>query len=177
MAAMAATGQAIREVPLCCNPPPIYSYTEYARAILSHPCLPCEGRATLPRHERSETFRARCRAERALRPRRASGWCVTGSPCRNNSSIDSPYSTSCCASDGSTGSRARDFTDYGWLLAGGVGPMEAVEGRTSGRQATPHLAAFAERHAPRQRKSVDEVILRAKAEFPKFEASIRALCK
>lgn len=80
-------------------------------------------------------------------------------------------------SEGEVGVVARDFTDYVWLLAGGVGPMEAVEGRTSGRQATPHLAAFAERHAPRQRKSVDEVIARAKAEFPKFEASIRALCK
>ena len=80
-------------------------------------------------------------------------------------------------SEGEVGVVARDFTDYVWLLAGGVGPMEAVEGRTSGRQATPHLAAFAERHAPRQRRSVDEVLARAKAEFPKFEASIRALCK
>lgn len=80
-------------------------------------------------------------------------------------------------SEGEVGVVARDFTDYVWLLAGGVGPMEAVEGRTSGRQATTHLAAFAERHAPRQRKSVDEVLARAKAEFPKFEASIRALCK
>jgi hypothetical protein len=80
-------------------------------------------------------------------------------------------------SEGEVGVVAASFADYVWLLAAGVGPMEAVENRISNRLPTPHLAAFAERHAPTHRKAPKEIIAAARGEFPEFEANIRAVCK
>lgn len=79
-------------------------------------------------------------------------------------------------SEGELGVVARDFADYAWLLAGGVGPMEAAQGYTD-RAPIPHFEEFAARHAPGQRESAADVIARAKAEHPDLDERICALCK
>jgi len=78
-------------------------------------------------------------------------------------------------SEGDLGVVAKNFQDYLWLLAGGLGPYEAM----SGYKRTPvdRFTEFAMKHAASAKKSPADVIAGAKAEFPKFEEDIRALCK
>jgi hypothetical protein len=80
-------------------------------------------------------------------------------------------------SEGDVGVVANDFADYLWLLAGGVGPMEAVERVNPKRPAHEDFTAFAARNAKDRKKTVSEVITLARKAFPTFEADIRALCK
>jgi hypothetical protein len=79
-------------------------------------------------------------------------------------------------SEGEVGVVAKNFADYLWLLAAGVGPMEAVDERMADRAATPELADFAKTHAAGAKKSPQDVLAAAKKEFPDFEKNIRALC-
>ena len=78
-------------------------------------------------------------------------------------------------SEGELGVVAKNFEDYLWLLAGGQGPYEAI----SGYKRTPveRFAAFATQHASGAKKTPGDVMAAAKAEFPKFEEDVRALCK
>ena len=78
-------------------------------------------------------------------------------------------------SEGELGIVARNFADYLWLLAGGQGPYEAVAGY--GRAPNAAFTEFAERHAPGAAKPAAEVLADAAAEFPTFEADIRALVR
>jgi hypothetical protein len=80
-------------------------------------------------------------------------------------------------SEGDVGVVASDFGDYLWLLAGGVGPMEAVERVNPKRPANAEFTAFAEKHAKDRKKTPSEVVELARKAFPTFEADIRALCK
>jgi hypothetical protein len=80
-------------------------------------------------------------------------------------------------SEGDVGVVANDFADYLWVLAGGVGPMEAVERVNPKRPANADFTAFAERHSKDRKKTVSEAISIARKAFPTFEADIRALCK
>jgi hypothetical protein len=81
-------------------------------------------------------------------------------------------------SEGELGVVARDFYDYLWLLAEGVGPYEAVSyGADEEGDTNEELAAFAAEHAAAQKKSAAEVLAAAKKEFPDFEKDIRALCR
>ena len=84
-------------------------------------------------------------------------------------------------SEGEVGLVASDFGDYLWLLAGGFGPYEAVAygdgDDDSERPPSPAFTEFAARHAAAQKKSAREVLDAVRAEFPDFEASIRALCR
>jgi hypothetical protein len=80
-------------------------------------------------------------------------------------------------SEGNVGVVATDFYDYLWLLAGGFGPCEAVENKRHKAKPNAEFTKFAERHAKSRKKKPLDVIAAAEAEFPKFEASIRALCK
>jgi hypothetical protein len=80
-------------------------------------------------------------------------------------------------SEGELGLVASRFADYLWLLASGVGPYEAVAYGDLERDPVPAFTEFATRHAPTQKKNASEVLDRVKAEFPEFEADIRALCK
>lgn len=80
-------------------------------------------------------------------------------------------------SEGELGVVARSFEDYLWLLAEGVGPLEALSYIGEKRKPTPDFAAFAKEHAPKAKKSAKEVIAAAKKEFPDFEEKIRALCR
>jgi hypothetical protein len=79
-------------------------------------------------------------------------------------------------SEGEIGVVARNFTDYLWLLAEGVGPLEGVSYSGELRKPTPHFAAFAKEHAPSAKKSAKEVVAAAKKEFPQFEEDFQALC-
>lgn len=80
-------------------------------------------------------------------------------------------------SEGEVGVVATCFADYVWLLAGGVGPYEAVGYENC--EGTPNAAftAFANKYAKASKKSADDVMKAAKKEFPTFEAGIRSLCK
>src|SRR3954451_17912237 len=101
---------------------------------------------------------------------RRSGWCATA-----NRSWEQPIVF--FGSEGEVGVVARDFYDYLWLLAAGVGPCEAVIGAEDEREPIAHFVAFAEKYAAAQRKTATEVLTAAQSEFPDFEKGIRALCQ
>ncbi|MGC5038664.1 SMI1/KNR4 family protein [Streptomyces sp. DT190] len=80
-------------------------------------------------------------------------------------------------SEGAAGVVARDLSDFLWLLADGVGPMEAVEfGAVTGRS-DPALVSLAERHASGPRRTAREIVAAARAEFPSYADDIAALCR
>ena len=80
-------------------------------------------------------------------------------------------------SEGELGVVAATFTDYLWLLAGGVGPLEAISyDATSPYAPQPELADFAEQHGGAPRLPV-EILAAAQAALPDFEATIRAQCR
>ncbi|MFI8165689.1 SMI1/KNR4 family protein [Streptomyces sp. NPDC085931] len=80
-------------------------------------------------------------------------------------------------SEGAAGVVAGGLSDFLWLLAAGVGPMEAVEyGATTGRP-DPQLVRLAERHATTPRRPAGEIVAAARAEFPACAADIAALCR
>ena len=81
-------------------------------------------------------------------------------------------------SEGELGVVARDFNDYLWLLAGGIGPYEAVAyGAGEDHEAIEEFEELAAKNAAAQKKSAAEVLAAARKEFPDFETQIRALCK
>ncbi len=80
-------------------------------------------------------------------------------------------------SEGKVGVVAYDFADYLWLLAAGVGPMEAVEYGADEDKASVDFTAFAEKHAGAARKTGVAVLNRAKEAFPSFVADVEALCR
>ncbi len=80
-------------------------------------------------------------------------------------------------SEGEVGVVARNFSDYVWLFANGVGPYEAVA--YSGTEGTKNeeFLRFAKNYAPSHESSAPEIIERAKSEYPDFENSIEQLCR
>lgn len=80
-------------------------------------------------------------------------------------------------SEGEIGVIAKDFYDYIWLLAGGFGPYEAVESKRHKPKVHAGFTKFAEKNAKDRKRTPKDIIAAAKAEFPKFEADIRALSK
>lgn len=83
-------------------------------------------------------------------------------------------------SEGETGVVARNLADYLWLVAGGYGPLEAVEYPPSDdnlRRDVPAARALAERTAPAERKSPREVLAAAQDEFPGFQDWIESLIR
>lgn len=81
------------------------------------------------------------------------------------------------SSEGELAVVAADFADYVWLLAGGLGPYEAAVQPDLDRAPNEAFTAFAREHAAAAEKSPREVLARAQAEFPDFEATLRALCR
>lgn len=71
---------------------------------------------------------------------------------------------------------ARSFGDYLWLLAGGLGPLEAVE-YPEPRPVIAHFRDFATTHSGTATKSAVEVIAAAISEFPTLAEDLRALCR
>jgi hypothetical protein len=80
-------------------------------------------------------------------------------------------------SEGALGVLAYDFWDYLWLLAGGFGPYEALAHADEERAPHAEFTAFANTHAAANKSTPAQVLARARAAFPDFEASIRALCR
>jgi len=79
-------------------------------------------------------------------------------------------------SEGEKGVVASTVHDFLWLMAGGLGPFEAVA-YPDEKPENGQFAAFAMTHSPESRKSALEVLSRAKAEFPDFEQRVDALCR
>lgn len=80
-------------------------------------------------------------------------------------------------SEGDLGVVASNFSDYLWLLANGIGPLEAIVfGATERRSSQPEFSAFARQHATGSERQPSEIISEAQAEFPNFADDIRALC-
>jgi hypothetical protein len=80
-------------------------------------------------------------------------------------------------SEGETGVVAANFQEYLWLLAGGIGPLEALDyPKLRGK---PHsgFTAFAERHSSAGPLRPEEVVARARKAYPKFPKHIASLCK
>ena len=80
-------------------------------------------------------------------------------------------------SEGDVGVIARDFADYLWLLAAGLGPFEAIECPSSQCRGLPHFIAFATANAPSRRRPVSEILDAAAKEFPSFAGDVRAACR
>ena len=76
-------------------------------------------------------------------------------------------------SEGELGVVAASFHDYLWLLAGGVGPYEAVEGYPG--RPDPAFTRFADTHAASPRQTPADVVERARRAHPAFVETIRAL--
>jgi hypothetical protein len=80
-------------------------------------------------------------------------------------------------SEGEVGVIAGDLAGYLWVLAGGVGPAEAVDTEREKGPARPDLRAVAERYAPGAERPVDDILAAARAEFPAFTATVDAMCR
>lgn len=80
-------------------------------------------------------------------------------------------------SEGAVGVVASNFSDYLWLLAGGVGPYEAIELPGIERSANPQFTAFAKRHAGTPYLDPWEVVTKAQAAFTGFAERIDQLCR
>jgi hypothetical protein len=80
-------------------------------------------------------------------------------------------------SEGARGVVAGNLSDFLWLLADGIGPMEAVEYDEHTGRSDPTLAALAERHATTRRRTAQAIITEARAEFPTYAEDIDALCR
>ncbi|MFE1882099.1 SMI1/KNR4 family protein [Streptomyces diastatochromogenes] len=82
-------------------------------------------------------------------------------------------------SEGETGVVARDLSDLLWILADGVGPLEAIDTYDTGIDSRPNaeLTAVAERFAPERRQPAATLIGLAREEFGGFEEEIARLCR
>jgi hypothetical protein len=80
-------------------------------------------------------------------------------------------------SEGELGVVAADFADYLWLLAGGLGPYEAVAYPEIEREANPSFIAFARRYATSAQRKPREVLANAQREFPAFVEGVQAACQ
>ncbi|MBO0518308.1 SMI1/KNR4 family protein, partial [Streptomyces beijiangensis] len=78
---------------------------------------------------------------------------------------------------GECGVVAGNLSDFLWVLADGIGPLEAVlyEGHESRPDAA--LTALAERHATTPRRPARDIITEACTEFPTFAEDIDELCR
>lgn len=80
-------------------------------------------------------------------------------------------------SEGEVGPVATSLGEFLWLLAGGVGPLEAVQfGSDSG---VPHdeLLAVAEKYSGVEPRTPAEVLAAARAEFPGLEETVDSWCR
>lgn len=80
-------------------------------------------------------------------------------------------------SEGASGVVAGNLSDFLWVLADGIGPMEAVEYDDRTSRPDPTLTSLAERHATTPRRTAREIIAEAQAEFPTYAEDIDALCR
>ena len=81
------------------------------------------------------------------------------------------------SSEGEIGFVAANFSEYLWLLAGGIGPHEAILFPDLNRPSDPVFTAFAERHSGTPHLGPWEVVVRAQTEFPSFAQEIQSVCR
>ncbi|WP_406206740.1 SMI1/KNR4 family protein [Kitasatospora sp. NBC_01560] len=80
-------------------------------------------------------------------------------------------------SEGESGVVAGSLSDFLWVLADGLGPMEAAVHTGWESYPSPALADLAERHAATARRAAEEIIKEAQAEFATFTEDLDALCR
>jgi hypothetical protein len=80
-------------------------------------------------------------------------------------------------SEGEVGVVATSLNEFLWLLAGGLGPMEAVQ--FGAEDGVPHdeLRAVAEKYSGIEPRTPAEVLAAARAEFPDFAATVESWCR
>lgn len=80
-------------------------------------------------------------------------------------------------SEGELGVIARNFYEYVWLFAGGIGPYEAVAYPDIELHKNQKFIEFAEEHASSYKNSPREIIANATNEFPDFINSVQTQCR
>ena len=80
-------------------------------------------------------------------------------------------------SEGERGVVAGNLSDFLWVLADGLGPMEVIQYEQREARPNPTLAALAERHATTPRRTAGEIVAEAQAEFPAFSEDLDELCR
>ncbi|MQY06815.1 SMI1/KNR4 family protein [Actinomadura macrotermitis] len=80
-------------------------------------------------------------------------------------------------SEGENGVVAGNLSDFLWVLADGVGPMEATEFKAVEGTPNTALTAIAERHATTPRRPARQILAEARAEFPTFSEDLGKLCR
>ena len=80
-------------------------------------------------------------------------------------------------SEGENGVVAGNLSDFLWVLADGIGPLETVLYDEHEARPNATLTGLAERHATTPRRPARDIIAEARAEFPTFAEDIDALCR
>ncbi|MCX2949100.1 hypothetical protein [Lentzea sp. NEAU-D7] len=80
-------------------------------------------------------------------------------------------------SEGEVGPVATNLSEFLWLLAGGVGPQEAVEFGADSGVPNEELRAVAEKYSGLEPLTPAEVLARARAEFPGFAETVQSWCR
>ncbi len=80
-------------------------------------------------------------------------------------------------SEGERGVVASDFDSYLWLLASGVGPLEAVTYPEMEVKTNKDFDSFAKQNSQRARMTRGEVLEKAKSDYPYFSDFIDSLCR
>ncbi|WP_218028358.1 hypothetical protein [Nocardia yamanashiensis] len=80
-------------------------------------------------------------------------------------------------SEGQVGPVASTLADFLWLLAAGVGPMEAVEYGSDTGIPQKELRAIAEAHSGIPVRTPAEILSAARAEFPDFATTVESWCR
>ncbi|GHH28303.1 hypothetical protein [Lentzea cavernae] len=80
-------------------------------------------------------------------------------------------------SEGEVGPVAVNLGEFLWLLAGGVGPQEAVEFGAETGVPNEELRAVAEKYSGVEPRTPAEVLAAARAEFPDFEQLVQSWCR
>lgn len=80
-------------------------------------------------------------------------------------------------SEGDRGVVAANFSDYLWLLAGGIGPMEAVSFPGLDREPNSTFTEFAEEHTSGSQLSPTEIVAKANGAYPGFGAWVESICR
>ncbi|GAA2475575.1 SMI1/KNR4 family protein [Streptomyces longisporus] len=80
-------------------------------------------------------------------------------------------------SEGERGVIAGNLSDFLWVLADGLGPMEVIEYEQREARPNPTLTELAERHATTPRRTAQEIVAQAQAEFPTFCEDLDELCR
>ncbi len=81
------------------------------------------------------------------------------------------------SSEGERGVVAGSLSDFLWVLAEGIGPLESVLYDDHSPRPDGALPALAARHATTPRRPARTIISEARAEFPAFDEHIDALCR